>query len=221
MPVLPADVWRIVFSVFKEDHDLAHLWTGCRNVSKLFIDEVEHVFKTKHLPKTSIAFDLGTTGSFDCLNILANRILGSIYCISDDAEEDEDNIFSSKNHVDLRGILFDLDRFAHNERIAIYKLREGCVAKDLVCKVFERLPFAIPTPSTPNISRRQHLINIRRAVNDTDVPSLAFDKEKEELSFDWRGMYTHFYAEEKMFGKNQEYWVCTGIAPLSFCDRSC
>ena len=145
MPVLPADVWRIVFSDFEEDHDLTHLWIECRNVSKLFRDEVEHVFKTKHLPKISIAFDLGTTGSFDCLNVLADRISGSFYCNSDDAEQDEDNIFSSKNHVDLSGIQFDLDRFAHNERIAIYKLREGCVAKDIVCEVFERLPFAIPT----------------------------------------------------------------------------
>lgn len=61
--MLPADVWRIVFSDLEEDHDLTHLWIECRNVSKLFRDEVEHVFKTKQLPKTSIASDLGTTGS--------------------------------------------------------------------------------------------------------------------------------------------------------------
>ena len=55
IPQLPAELWRMVFGNFgTADEDLIHLWLDYRHVSKLFKNEVEHIFATNYVPKTSL-----------------------------------------------------------------------------------------------------------------------------------------------------------------------
>ena len=58
-PIFPVEVWSTVFSNFKKDQDLVHLWTDCRHVCRQFRDDVERIFISKHLKKTTIDFDCG------------------------------------------------------------------------------------------------------------------------------------------------------------------
>ena len=55
VPQLPAEMWRMVLGNFgTTDEDLIHLWLTCRHVSRLLKLEVEYIFATKHVPKTSL-----------------------------------------------------------------------------------------------------------------------------------------------------------------------
>lgn len=61
-PCLPLELWIGIIGCicqFITCDDLTYLWTECRNISKLFRQEVERVFVAKHLPKTRIQFNLG------------------------------------------------------------------------------------------------------------------------------------------------------------------
>lgn len=50
---------------------------------------------------------------------------------------------------------------------------------------------------TDQIQKRQRRKMIRRQINDTEVPCLDTDLEKIELCFDWKGLYTAFFREER------------------------
>lgn len=62
LPTLPPELWIAITGYVCQlttSHDLAYLWTGYRNISKLFQQQVDRVFIAKHLPKTRIQFNLG------------------------------------------------------------------------------------------------------------------------------------------------------------------
>ena len=58
-PVFPLEIWSTVFSNFRKDQEIVHLWTDCRHVCRQFRDDVERIFSIKHLSKTTITFDCG------------------------------------------------------------------------------------------------------------------------------------------------------------------
>ena len=93
--------------------------------------------------------------------------------------------------------------------------------EEYVTEAFHRLPDTIPTTARPLIDRPKHVINICRAVNDTEIPALTLDMKRRELSFDWRGMYARFYAEEKLFEMHQKHWVRTELLSLRSAMTDC
>lgn len=65
-PQLPTEIWRIVFgNLDPTDQDLVHLWLDCRLVSKLFKEEVEHLFATNFMSKTSLLISSSSSLSID------------------------------------------------------------------------------------------------------------------------------------------------------------
>lgn len=57
------------------------------------------------------------------------------------------------------------------------------------------------------IEEPQHYVQVHRDLNDTPIPGFSIDYEKLELTCDWRGLYTIFYGEEKLYGKYTKAWV--------------
>ena len=52
-----------------------------------------------------------------------------------------------------------------------------------------------------------HTVQIRRDFNDSPIPGASINYDTLELSFDWRGLYTAFYTEEKCYEKLTEDWA--------------
>lgn len=50
-------------------------------------------------------------------------------------------------------------------------------------------------------------VQFRGQVHDTEVPGLEFDSGNLEVTFNWRGMYSAFFAEERRYEKIKEAWV--------------
>lgn len=61
LPSLPPELWIGIIRCLCQNPkgDLAYLWTECRDISKLFRNEVERFFVSKYLPKTRIQFKIG------------------------------------------------------------------------------------------------------------------------------------------------------------------
>ena len=60
LPQLPAEIWSIIFANLDlTDQDLVHLWLNYRLVSRLFKEQVEHIFAQKFVPKTSLLISSG------------------------------------------------------------------------------------------------------------------------------------------------------------------
>ena len=60
VPQFPAEIWGIVFSnLDPTDQELVHLWLDYRFVSKLFKEEIEHLFAKKIIQKTSLLIGSG------------------------------------------------------------------------------------------------------------------------------------------------------------------
>lgn len=56
---LPTEVWIRVLQSLKTEN--VELWMSMRHVSRAFKDAVEAIFRDKHLPKTYIDIELGTS----------------------------------------------------------------------------------------------------------------------------------------------------------------
>lgn len=56
-PSIPPELWAQVIG-YTRNHDLAHVWTQLRHVSRTFRQEIERNFSKSHLPKTIIHFFL-------------------------------------------------------------------------------------------------------------------------------------------------------------------
>ena len=62
VPQFPAEIWTIVFgNLDLTDQELVHLWLDYRLVSKLFKEEVEHLFAKNFIPKTSLLISSGSS----------------------------------------------------------------------------------------------------------------------------------------------------------------
>jgi hypothetical protein len=48
-----------------------------------------------------------------------------------------------------------------------------------------------------------HQIRIKTQANDTELPNLAFDFEKREISFEWAAMFDTFYSERALLKKRK------------------
>lgn len=96
--------------------------------------------------------------------------------------------------VNLRSISFGFDRFTNEGKTAVFKI-EDC-AEEYISEIMRRVLYRIDAEST--IESPGHLVYLRRLVNDTEVPDLAVDARSREISFDWRAMFSHFLAEQKL-----------------------
>lgn len=143
---------------------------------------MERVFSIKHLPKTSITFDCGWSVSILKGRNPAEVDLGIWY---------NEDAFGGK--VNLRSIEFGFDRLENDGEVAVFKNKDS--AEEFMSEIMQRVWYCI---NGSTIERPEHLVCFRRAVNDTDIPGVAVDKEQREIRLDWRAMYSEFFAEDKL-----------------------
>lgn len=97
--------------------------------------------------------------------------------------------------VNLRNISFGFNRFANEGETAVFKIEDS--AEEFMSVIMGRVDYCIDAEST--IETPGHLVCFRGVVNDTEVPGLAIDAMKREISFDWRAMFSRFLAERKLY----------------------
>ena len=169
-PTFPPEVWARVFSNCEADlNGLTHLWTDCRHVSRTFMSEVEALFRSRYLPKVRINFDLG------------DYYHGGY--------ENGYRVFLNTSFV--------FDRLASDANTAIFRISR--CHEDFIPVVSKRLLSYIRSPLYPEaINRPKHTFELKRHVNDTEVPELAYDPKTRELSFNWRQALSCFFFEERV-----------------------
>lgn len=180
-PRLFAELESMVLDTFQDLHDpedLTWLWVGGRHVSKHFRCEVERMFRTVFLPETILRCDLGL--HLLCWDVFTpDRSVGYAGCYGD---------MSSVREYTTKTPSFTLDRFSDDQARAFFKC--GKARKEMV---FRRL-HEKQLVGSPVFS-----IQVREVVNDTGLPNLYIDDEKEEISVDWKGMLDQLLGEEHVF----------------------
>ncbi|KAK0214074.1 hypothetical protein IW262DRAFT_1466628 [Armillaria fumosa] len=173
----PSDIFYENF-LHSTVEELADIWITCRQVSRSFKEAAEQVFITKHLNKTWIRIDAGIRHSSEHGKVF----LSSEFKFShlDPADPSRAIFKYGECHEDFR------EELARKLRLI---LKNG--------PSFER-----PARVT---------IHIRRSVNDTMLPDFQsnFDPGINlfEISFNWKGMYSHFFREEKEVRRRMSEWV--------------
>lgn len=163
------EIWYSVFRDITEWLDLVHMWTECRQVSRMFRNQVEHVFQIVHIPKTKVLVNLGD------------------YHLDD----------GWPMNYSLKNINFCFDQLASDETRAIYKLKLHERSQTKSSEIVRRLSPGGTTAATPFVERVK--IKIQGQINDTQLPSFTFDNQRLEIYIDWRGAFANFFAEEKLY----------------------
>ncbi len=181
-PVFPPEIWPPIFSNLRQHDDLVHLWTDCRQVCRQFKDDIERVFRIKHLTKTAITFDCGRSTLKRLKMNLADAVAGVWY---------NSEAFGGK--VNLRCISFRLGRLENEGETAVFNI-EDC-AEEYMSEIMRRVSYCIATSSIENPG---HIVTFRGTPNDTEVTDLAVDESSREIRLNWRAMFSQFFAEDKL-----------------------
>ncbi|KAG6811212.1 hypothetical protein H0H92_008507 [Tricholoma furcatifolium] len=163
--------------------DLPYLWS-LRQVSRDFAYAVEKVFIDKHMNKTWLTIDFGSSSLRRQLKFTSHKIvLGIIYTRT------------SRVHLTSR---FGFDRMdPQNPSRVIFSTKE--CAKKFRRMVSKKLRSAI---ECGNLTHDPPIhVQIRRDLNDTAIPGLEFDFDKLEAIFEWKGLYSAFLREEAQISR--------------------
>ncbi len=190
-PVFPPEIWPPIFSNLRQHDDLVHLWTDCRHVCRQFKDDIERVFRIKHLTKTTISFDCGRSTLKRLKMNLADAVAGVWY---------NPEAFGGK--VNLRCISFGLGRLENEGETAVFSI-EDC-AEEYMSEIMRRVSYCIATSS---IEHPGHIVTFRRASNDTEVTDLVVDERSREIRLNWRAIFSQFFAEDKLHSYYMQYEV--------------
>ncbi|PBL04286.1 hypothetical protein ARMGADRAFT_1004874 [Armillaria gallica] len=157
--------------------DLTFLWINCRQVSRNFKEAVERLFVIKHLKKTWIHIDPGEWYS-----------------------EDHGKVFLASEFKFSRLDPTDPSRAIYNDEQCHEDFHEEFARR--LKRMFE---------NGPSLERPRVIVQVRRSANDTMLPAFHsnFDPESKvfEISFDWKGMYNHFFREDKEVSRRMHDWV--------------
>lgn len=133
------------------------------------MSEVEALFRSRYLPKVCINFDLGDYYHGGYEN-------GYRVCLC---------------------VHFAFNRLASDGNTAIFK-NHSC-AEDFVPVVSNRLSSYVTLHNNgAAINSPKHAFKLKRCVNDTELPELAYDPKEGDLSFNWRQALTCFFIEERV-----------------------
>ncbi|KAF2461744.1 hypothetical protein BDY21DRAFT_3 [Lineolata rhizophorae] len=168
LPSLPPEIW---VRILKSHNQPGHLWNKCRQVSRSFRDWVDQVFLEKQqLQKVSIDFHFSAALS------------------------------SRTGFEHPLALKMTLDRLSEDKTGAIFKHRTTTEIwgddQEMVSTMKDKARNTFRGYQTGHlIQRPRHVIKVRRSALDSDLPDLQFDYQTVEISFDWRKMFTDFYAE--------------------------
>lgn len=186
VPYLPLEILAHILQSLPQasDDDLTYLWTSCRPVSKFFKEEVEFIFRDRHLPKMRLTFD-STKPFLKCS--IAPYLIHSYYlegypiqtldAVVRHCEWVFSNVSRSNKDVAIFVRKEDEDRYLSPQTISNIIAKKD--RKDYTWKP-------------------QRTVQVRREANDLDLPALSVDYEKMELSLNWNDLFCRFYAEQKL-----------------------
>ena len=193
------------FHDLEDRKDLPWLWVGGRHVSKYFRCEIERIFRTVFLPETILRCDLGKllrcgpqcvdSACWDRPRLTVNSAGLCLLCwdVFMPMDERYAGCYTEKSSVmgyDHKVPCFTLDRFSDDQTRAFFKYGQGQIAKEVLYRrLHEKHLVGSPVFS----------IQIGKVVNDTGLPELQIDDDKEEISFEWRGMLDRLMGEEHVF----------------------
>ena len=205
LPALSPEIWlNVVRDLPTESfEDRCYLWTDCRRVSKLFKYEIEEIFAKQLLQHYELRYDLGV-----------------YYCGA---------------RCDLKGITFPWSHLSEDREKAVFKNRSwdlqrsdyllteeimSRLASKLASRNFIHPPHCLKYRSDdePPECRQDRLNGIMlymrryRETSDTELPELELDPTKGELSLNWKGMLSYWYAEEKLWNSLWETRVLLILA---------
>ena len=95
---------------------------------------------------------------------------------------------------------FGFDRLATKGGKAIFKVG-NCAGLELA-EVMQAVSGSVAVSS---IELPGYLVCFECTANDTEVPGLRVNEKLGEIRFDWRAMFSHFLAEEKLKVKFETY----------------
>ena len=206
-PRLPAELESMVLDTFhdlRNPKDLTWLWVGGRHVSKHFRSDIERIFRTVLLPETILRCDLGNTLRCGPQILMHHAGIGrdstdrytGLQLRSWDVFKtwgESYGVFDQMSTFIWPGVsCFILDRFSDDQTKAFLKCEEytNRASKDVVFRrLHEKQLVGAPLFS----------IQVREVVNDTGLPELQIDDQKEEISFNWKGMLDQLLGEEHVF----------------------
>ena len=141
--------------------------------------------------------------SQDNTAILSNKIEFTFSRMDDDDKKRAVFIYNGFNHEKVFRLLREL---AEPEKECLGYYHDDPALHDRLSKGLGPGPSTNareePDPSLPrevnSLSKLNFIIQIRGGLNDSAVPESRVDTENSEISFNWIGLFTHFFGEEKV-----------------------
>ena len=194
VPRLPAEIWKIIFSSLDfTDQDLVHLWLNYRLVSRLFKEEVEHVFAKRFISKTSLLISSGSSlyinrsWSFDESQSNIDTDTPSIRRDSAAGKKLSISWWEGLSY----GGSFTFEKFSEQPHRAVFR----CDPSDSHTNLFQALK---DQELLQNVMEKPyHQMSMRQRINRIPLPDLIVDVVEHTLELDWRHLFSRFFAQEK------------------------
>jgi hypothetical protein len=183
---LPPELWIKVLRNLNEENDLTELWFH-RHVCTTFRDAVEFIFIEKHLPKTTIRWNLGK---------LPSSLSSSSYLLLTIPQGHTYSEELGKITLDSE---FEYESLSEDKKTATFRAP--------IADLYQKVIFAAFEERMNDIENPPYTIQIHRDLNDSPIPNIRIKAEKNRLRLDWKGMYTCFYGEELRYHKGLTIWT--------------
>jgi hypothetical protein len=183
---LPLELWQ---RIFFQHTDLNQLWIAGRQVCSLWRSEIPKVFAKKYLENPDMVqmyFDLGGERIEGEECFMAAKLVFSRY----EGEFNKRCVFTESSSTNGRARMEPNSFNQKYERCKHRVWRDG-VKRYLGIHAGVRKDggrFDLPP----------HQICIKSRARDSELPKLAFESNKREISFEWEGMFTQFFLESAM-----------------------
>ena len=192
LPLLPPEIWRLIFLQFLRAKDLAHLWTSSRLVCWTFYDLIEAIFGTRWITEVQIVYVPGESGSS---HVVASHPITMQLTPQDDARGDRRKL--------LRKVHFNFSRLDTSSGRAIFTLESPEEVMHTILRALNRR-FQIST----RLPRRLWAILFRHEVNDASLLHATWTDGTRELALDWKTMFAMHLCEEHAYYDLLDNWVC-------------
>ncbi|RYP36274.1 hypothetical protein DL767_003427 [Monosporascus sp. MG133] len=200
---LPVEVWAQIISFITDSRYLPRTWLHFRRVSRAFKHATEMAFISSHLPHADLIFREHRS-SFHA-DLIFPKVVFKFDRLADGDRSRA--VFVRKHPAEsLREIsvvadggggaarddnnLFDLTMRRWRETMEPYATHAAAQQQQ------QQTPKK-SSPSSPSYAWRPHVLAVRRVVNDTALPGLEVDYEKQEISVLWAPMLSLLFGEEE------------------------
>lgn len=200
LPSFPPELWSETLKQvrdWKSEEELIYLWTTLRHVSRQFKVEIEHIFRTEHLPKTSLhlyadrrVFQALDNRVHDDTGSKCNPITpGFLGLIGFSAKDPERAVF----YVDTSGIAGGmLELLLRN-------------AADIPVNLTSGLATQTGQPTLVSAISAGHagsvLVQIRGSLSHYALSNKDVDWQKCEISFEWKTLFTRSFREKSRINR--------------------